>query len=53
MSFFIKDTEIKIGFLFAASVAALLCFDVGTAGAIGPSSREFSTRADMFFRFCF
>ena len=29
MSFFIKDTEIKIGFLFAASVAALLCFDVG------------------------
>ena len=29
MSFFIKDTEIKIDFLFAASVAALLCFDVG------------------------
>lgn len=29
MSFYIKDTEIKIGFLFAASVAALLCFDVG------------------------
>ena len=29
MSFFIKATEIKIGFLFAASVAALLCFDVG------------------------
>lgn len=29
MPFFIKDTEIKIGFLFAAFVAALLCFDVG------------------------
>ena len=47
MSFFIKDTEIKIGFLFAASVAAPLCFgsSAGKTAAIGTNAATKVPRA--------
>lgn len=52
MSFFIKDTEIKIGFLFAASVAALLCFDVGPQVQLSVLSGILHEGGHVFL-FCF
>lgn len=52
MSFFIKDTEIKIDFLFAASVAALLCFDVGPQVQLSVLSGILHEGGHVF-HFCF